>query len=233
MKRNSFFLGVWAGLAATLMLVVTPAHGQLRMPDGTLNTTCETTPRNPPLPVPVPPRFAPGLPKQLGGKVCTAALVTADAIGGAVGWWCPKVAPEKAQLAIYAVKWDAITLPMLLDFATLLMPGTDNATLLLEMQTKYQSLHILDMCNVWNPLATRLNAIYPEPLPLPPPPGTWKAVGGAIFRHADGKLLGVVSGKTAAKDAPCTGVTVSVAGTFVYQPLVGGSTGEATRCVKP
>jgi hypothetical protein len=202
------------------------------MPDGKLNTACGTVPRDPPLAVPPPPRFPPGLPKQLGGKVCTEALVTADAFGGAVGWWCPKVTPEKAQLAIYAITWSAVTLPMLVDLASLGMPGVDPAARLLSMQTKYQSMHINDMCNVWHPLVDRLNAIYPQPLPIPPPPGAWKAYGGAIYRHANGKLIGFLSGKTAAKDAPCVGVTVATAGTFIYQQLVGGPLDEATRCIK-
>lgn len=74
--------------------------------------------------------------------------------------------------------------------------------------------------------------VAPTP-PAPPPPGTWRAVGGTIFRHAAGKLTGVVTGKSAAKDAPCTGLTVARAGTFVYQELTGGTAGEATRCVQP
>lgn len=68
--------------------------------------------------------------------------------------------------------------------------------------------------------------------PAPVPQLGWTAVGGTIFRHANGKLTGVVSGKTAAKDSPCKGVTVSTAGTFIYQELVGGVAGEATRCTK-
>lgn len=220
-------------IALILLFVPLLADAQLVMPDGKLNTFCGAVPRVPPLPVPPPPRSAPGLPKQLKGTVCTEALVTADIKGAAAGWWCPKVTPENAQLALYAVKWDAITLPMLIDFGSLLLPGVDTAVRLLEMQTKYQSLSILDMCDIWNPLAARLNAIYPPPLPLPPPPGSWKAVGGTIFKHANGKLLAPVSGKTAAKDAPCTGATVATAGTFVYQPLVGAPADEATRCIKP
>jgi len=73
----------------------------------------------------------------------------------------------------------------------------------------------------------------PPPPPPPPPDPGWVAVGGTIYKHAGGKLTGVVSGKVAAKDAPCTGVMVSKAGTFVYQELTGGVAGEATRCVKP
>lgn len=87
-----------------------------------------------------------------------------------------------------------------------------------------------------NPPVSQWIGAGPAPCvsPTPPtPPAGWKAYGGAIYRHAAGKLTGVVSGKTAAKDAPCTGLTVSTAGTFVYQELVGGVAGEATRCVKP
>jgi hypothetical protein len=223
--------GAGVGLLVALIFLASSAHAQLTMPDGKLNTTCAAMGREPPLPVPPPPRFAPGLPKQFKGQ-CTEALITGNWKGGAVGWWCPKVTPEKAQIAIYAVTWESLTLPMLIDFGMLLMPGVDNAAKMLEMQTKYQSLSILDMCDIWNPIAARLNAIYPAPLPLPPPPGEWKAYGGTIFKHANGKLTGTVSGKTAAKGTPCKGVTVATAGTFVYQELVGGVAGEGTRCIK-
>jgi hypothetical protein len=224
-----------ASLLGLLLLLSLCAQAQLIMPDGKLNTTCAAMGREPPLPVPPPPRFAPGLPKQFKGP-CTEALITGNWKGGAVGWWCPKVTPEKAQIAIYAVTWESLTLPMLVDFGMLLMPGVDNSAKMLEMQTKYQSLSILDMCDIWNPIAARLNAIYPAPLPLPPPPGVWKAYGGvygAIYKHANGKLASIVSGKRSIAGADCTGVTVATSGSFIYQPLFGGPADEATRCIKP
>jgi hypothetical protein len=84
---------------------------------------------------------------------------------------------------------------------------------------------LLAMRNTW-PL------IPPPPASAPTPQTGWKAYGGTIYRHAGGKLTGFISGKTAAKDAPCVGVTVATAGTFVYQQLVGGPLDEATRCIK-
>jgi hypothetical protein len=233
MKRIGAFLYAMTALAlgGCLGLFSQKAHGQLIMPDGRLNTACATTGREPPLPVPPPPRFAPGLPKQLKGP-CTEALITGNWKGGAVGWWCPKVTPEKAQIALYAVTWERLTLPMLVDFGMLLMPGVDNAEKMKEMQTKYQSLDLLDMCDIWNPIAANLNAIYPAPLPLPPPPGTWKAVGTTIFKYASGRLTGYTSRK-ATKDAPCDGITVVTAGASVYQGLIGGAVDEKTACVRP
>lgn len=215
-------------IVLALLIASAAAQGQLVMPDGRLNTFCGPTPRVPPLALPSP-RLPPGLPKQLGGN-CTPALVTADGVGGAVGWWCPRITPENAQLALYAVKWDAVTLPMLVDFTLLLLPGVDNTAKLLEMQTKYQSLNIRDMCNVWNPLAARLNAIYPPPLPLPQQ--GWKANGTTIFKYASGRLTGATTRK-ATVGAACDGITVVTAGAYTYQGLIGGPADEKTACTRP
>ena len=217
-------------IAFALLISAAAAHGQLTTSDGRLNTFCGPTPRVPPLALPAP-RLPPGLPKQLKGTVCTEALVTADMKGAAVGWWCPRITPENAQIAgPYAVKWDAITLPMLVDFGMLLMPGVDTGAKLLEMQTKYQTLNILDMCDVWHPLVDRLNAIYPPPLPLPQQ--GWKANGTTIFKYASGRLT-VPTSRKATLGAACDGVTVVTAGAYTYQGLVGGPLDEKTACTRP
>jgi hypothetical protein len=215
-------------IALILLCVPLLVSAQLIMPDGKLNTTCATMGREPPLPVPPPPRFAPGLPKQLKGP-CTEFLLTGNWKGGAVGWWCPKITPEKAQIAIYAVTWESLTLPMLVDAGMLLMPFVDTAAKMLEMQTKYQSLSILDMCDIWGPLAPRLNEIYPAPLPLPQQ--GWTAAGTTIFKYANGRLTSATTRK-AMKGAACDGATVVTAGASVYQGLVGGPADEKTACVK-
>lgn len=178
----------------------------------------------------VPAPYPPPLPQQLGGK-CTSIVVEANAKGGAVGWWCARMEPDPAAIHLYAVTWDKVTAPMLIDFARLGLPG-DNSDLIRSMQSKYATLHVADMCDVWIGMRDRLNAIRPAPIPVPTP-GEWKAYGGTIFKHANGKLTSAVTGKTATKGASCKGVTVATAGTFVFQELVGGVVGEATRCVKP
>lgn len=218
------------GLLAALVFA-RPAQAQLRTPDGRLNTACAAEPRVPPLPVP--PKVIPtqaDMPQQLGGQG-TRAVITVNTKGVAAGWWVART--DKVDLYLYAVTW-----PYLLSNPDLLArvaalgvaPGGSSATAAAIGANSEPTLSILDMCDVWGPLAADLNASYPPPLP---PAGTWRAVGGTIFRHAGGKLTGVVSGKTAAKDAPCSGLTVARAGTFVYQELVGGVAGEATRCVQP
>lgn len=214
-----------------LAMFARPAHAQLVMPDGKVNTACAelgTEPRSEPLPVPPAPRLAPGLPKQLGGRVCSEALVTADRFGAAVGWWCPKVTPEKAQLAIYAVTWESITLPMLIDFGLLLMPGVDNGEHVRQMQTKYQSRHILDMCNVWTALAPRLNAIMPAPLPVP---AEWRTLGGTVFTYANGRLTGVTS-KRVAPGVACDERSTATSGARVFKSIVGGPATEVAECLK-
>lgn len=168
-----------------------PAHGQLIMPDGSINTECGPTPRDPPLPVPpmmvpangdlpghlvvtssstVPPSV--DLPTQLGGTG-TRALVDFNAKGVTVGWWVPRVGSVK--LYLYGASWAHLAKnPGLVARLLLLaiMPNADNATLAGIGMAYPPTLHVLDMCDVWNPIAGPLNAIRPGPLPDPPPPPT-------------------------------------------------------------
>lgn len=226
-------LGILAGaVGALLVLSAMPAHAQLRTPDGRLNSTCAAEPRVPPLPVPAKtiPTQA-DMPQQLGGQG-TRAVISVSVKGVAAGWWVRRPA-DKVDLYLYAVTWPYLLAnPDLLARVAALgvAPGGSSATAAAIGANSEPTLNIMDMCDVWGPLVVDLNASYPPPLP---PPGTWRAVGGTIFRHSAGKLTGVVAGKSAAKDAPCTGLTVARAGTFVYQELTGGTAGEATRCVQP
>jgi len=217
-------------LAFLVLVPLSVAHAQFLELDGRLTTVCGPTPRVPPLALPPPLNSAGlGLPKQLGG-VCTEAIVTADGKGGAVGYWCPQVEPEKARLRLFAVQWDKVTLPMVLDFSQLLLLA-DKEAKIADIHRKYQSLHIQDMCDIWHPLVDRLNAVYPPPIPLPPPVGTWKATGGTIFLYANGKLTGVTARK-APVGAACDGVTKATVGPTVYQSLAGGPATEVTGCTK-
>lgn len=231
-------IGCGVVIAFLVLALISPrAHAQLLLPDGKLNGACAAEPIFPPLPVPPPPRSFACLPKQIGGTG-TDYITGTNAKGAALGWWCPQVEPEKARLALFAVKWDAATPAMAADFARLAAHAlarnqTEVQNVAIEMTTRYATLNIRDMCDVWASVVAPLNAIHPASLPPPPPPGTWRSVGGAVFRHANGRLTGSVSGKTAAAGLACTGVTVATAGSFVYQELVGGAVGEATRCAKP
>ncbi len=215
-----------AMLVLLLALAGASASAQLTMPDGRLNATCAPTPRVPPLPVP-PVVARSGLPTQLGGN-CTEALVTADSNGAAAGWWCPQPSPDNARVRLFAVKWSAITLPMLIDFGKLALPLVDREAAITEMNRKYSSLHILDMCDVWNPLVARLNAIYPAPLPAVVP---WVTIGGSIFTSNGTILTGVTPRKVAPGLACRTDVPAVKSGTArSFYPLAGGAPTERVEC---
>ena len=212
-------------LAPLLMLAQTtkPPLSRLLDGDGFLRAC---GPVAPPGPSPAAPSV-PGLPAQLKGP-CTSIVVEANLKGGAVGWWCPKITPETAQIQLYATTWEALTLPMMIDFARLGLPG-DNAELIRSMQVKYATLHVADMCDVWVGLRDRLNASRPVSLPLPDT--GWKAVGTTIFNFANGRLVSS-TGRAATKGARCDGATVATAGANIYQGLVSGPPTEKTACAK-
>ncbi|MGK2898358.1 MAG: hypothetical protein ACSLE9_06695 [Burkholderiaceae bacterium] len=106
-----------------------------------------------------------GLPQQLGGT-CGTAIVEANATGAAAAFWCRNPAPQPATLYLYAVRWSAITAPMLLVYAQQGLPGV-NAERIRAMQAKYQTANVWDMCDVWEPAIARINASMPAPTPVP------------------------------------------------------------------
>lgn len=209
-------------LILALMLACACARGQvnpssviLLEADGKLTKQCGTEPRVPPLAVPPPMNSTGfGVPKQLGGN-CTEAIMTADGVGGAVGWWCAQPEPERARLYLFAVEWDKITMPMVLDFGQLLLMS-DKAARITQMHRTYQSLNIRDMCNIWNPLVDRLNAVYPAPLPVLK---TWTTVGGTVFKSNGTYLLGITTKKVTAGKECLTNVAPIMSGVKVYYPL--------------
>lgn len=225
-----------------------PAHGQLLLPDGSVNGACAPTPRVPPLPVPavaVPAQAdmptqaavtaaagipAPAsLPAQIGGSG-TKAAIDLNAKGAAVGWWVPQVGSVK--LYLYAVTWTHLASNPGLAARLLLLaaaPNRDSATVAAIGVAYAPTLHVLDMCDVWSPLVPALNASKPAPLPAAP---VWTAVGGSIFLVANGRLTAVTTRK-ATKGAACDGATKATVGPRVYQSLTGGSAGEATECARP
>lgn len=176
-------------IALALLFVALPARGQLLLPDGTVNPACAPTPRVPPLPVP--PVSTPAqadmptqavvkvaagvptpveLPAQIGGSG-TKAIIDFNAKGVAIGWWVPKVG--KVDLHLRAVTWQHLLAnPGLAARLVLLAasPSPNSATVAAIGAAYPNTLHILDMCDVWNPLVAELNASKPAPLPPPPPP---------------------------------------------------------------
>lgn len=187
--------------------------------DGRLTKRCGATVRDPPLTLPPPIETTGlGLPKQLLGN-CTEAILTADGKGGAVGYWCAQVDPEKARLRLFAVQWSMVTLPMILDFSSLLiLPNKEQR--IADMHRKYQSLNIRDMCDIWNPLVDRLNAIYPAPLPALK---QWVAIGGSVFTSNGVNLTGLTGRRVAAGVACSATVPPIISGAKVYYPLASAA----------
>jgi len=165
-----------------------------------------------------------GLPKQLGGN-CTEAVLTADGVGGAAAYWCAQPEPELARLRLFAVKWDNVTAPMVLDFTSLFLMSEKSARIV-EIHKKYQTFHIMDMCDIWHPLVDRLNAIYPAPLPAL---NEWVSVGGTVFTSNGAILTGITNKKVAAGVVCMSNVPPIIAGEKVYYPTVVGST-ERVLC---
>lgn len=72
---------------------------------------------------------------------------------------------------------------------------------------------------------------YCDPWNPGPPPSTWKATGGTIFKFASGRLT-VPTVRKATAGAACDGVTKATVGSTAYQSLVGGPSDEVTGCAK-
>lgn len=194
------------------------AHGQMLMPDGFMNPACAALPR--PVPLPVPAASAPtGLPPDLGGS-CTAQIYEINQHGAAAAWWCTtiKAPPADADLWVYAVLWESVTPGMLADWAQLALAGTDKKALILSMSTRYQTLNILDMCDVWSPMVARVNAARPKP-PAPPAaayvvtPGTPRPA----YAVANGKRsLTPTGAATPGQPCDCLALQIVEFGVFRY-----------------
>lgn len=141
---------------------------------------CVLSPPRHALPDPVPRPI--GTPQQLQGS-CTA-VYEANTFGGAVAYWCKQRAPKPPLLYMYAVRWSAVTAEMLTDFAKLGLPGGDNRDRIRDMQAKYQTMHVLDLCEVWGPMRLRIDAARPGGplLPALDPADTW-IVDGPPFTN--------------------------------------------------
>lgn len=168
-------VGAVATLAATLLA---PALAPAQVPWPQL--PCIISPPQHALPNPVPRPV--GTPQQLQGS-CTA-VYEANAIGGAVAFWCRQRAPKPPVLYLYAVRWSAVTPEMLADIAKLGLPGADNRDRIRDMQARHQTQHVLDMCDVWGPMRERIDAARPGGPLLPPmqPTEGW-SVDGPPFQN--------------------------------------------------
>lgn len=235
-----------AGVIAA-MLFGQPAGAQLLTASGMVNTVCDPTPRVPPLPVPPVAVPAAGdmpgamtvsssstiptpaeLPAQTGGAG-TRALVDFNAKGVAVGWWLAKVG--SVRLYLYGATWEHLAKnPGLVARLLLLVanPSPSSATVAAIGAAYPPTLNMLDMCDVWNPLAAPLNTIRPAPLPAQP---VWTALGTVIYKFTGGRVSAVTSRK-ATKGAACDGTTKATVGLTVLQSLVGGPADEVTACTR-
>lgn len=210
-------LAAVAALAAAL-----PARAQIALP----LLPCQDIVAPRPLTTAVRPA---GLPPQLGGS-CTAPIIESNATGAAVAWWCPRAAPQPPLLHLYAVRWDYINATLLLDYATLGLPG-DNAERVRAMTARYQNQSVWDMCDVWEPMRERINAAMPAPAPAP----TWVVAKYSLlptrpaFAVVAGKRSAVSSGR-ATVGKPCDCAAPLVDGLLTWCPA--DSAPLVTQCTR-
>lgn len=144
--------------AAFVLLAIAAAWSAPRAQMTSPLPECVTA-TQPPAPRALPTPAKPiGLPEQFGGS-CTTVLEV-NRIGGAAAFWCKQRAVKPPLLYLYAVEWNAVTPALLADFSHLGTPG-DNRQRIADMQAKYQTRHVLDMCDVWGPARERINAARP------------------------------------------------------------------------
>lgn len=238
---------IWTIVLMFVLALLVDARAQLITADGKVNTVCSPTPRVPPLPVPPVAVPAAGdmpsgmtvsasstiptpaeFPAQIGGTG-TRALIDFNAKGVAVGWWVAKVG--SVRLYLYGATWEHLAKnPGLVARLLLLVanPSPSSATVAAIGAAYPPTFNLLDMCDVWNPIAAPLNMVRPSPLPAQP---TWTATGSTIFKFTAGRISAATSRK-ATRGAACDGVTKATVGLTVYQSLVGGPADEVTGCAR-
>lgn len=138
---------------ATLILVAAaalPASAQTW-----LTTPC--TGIAPPRPVPTTSVKPICLPAPQGAG--TVPVLESNEFGAAAAWWC-KRAGKEPLLYLYAVRWDAVTTALVTDlvFGAL---STGKTAAIQTVTARHQTSHILDMCDVWGPAASRIAAAKP------------------------------------------------------------------------
>ena len=210
-------------LLAALM-VATTAQAQIALP--LLPCMDIVTPR------PVTTALRPaGLPPQYGGT-CSLPIIESNATGAAAAYWCATPPPASPALYLYAVRWSAVTVPMLADFALLGLPG-DNAERIRAMRAKYQTENVWDMCDVWEPMRERINAAMPAPAPARP----WTVAKYSLQTTRPAyPVLNGVRGTTSTSRAPvgatCDCTAPLREGLTTYCPFTGSGTSVAI-CTQP
>jgi hypothetical protein len=159
------------------------------------------------LPTPVKPI---GVPAQMPGGSCDIATIEVNTVGGAVAYWCRRPAPLPPLLYLYAVRWDAVTTPMMIDWMKLGLPG-DDPERIVAMQGKFQTANVMDMCDVWGPARERINAAMPLTLAAP----TWAVAKNSTYldRPAYAYVAGKRSYSSTARakvGAPCDCAAISL-----------------------
>ena len=193
-------------LLAALMFAAT-AQAQIALP--LLPCMDIVTPH--PLTTPLRPA---GLPPQYGGS-CSLPIIESNATGAAAAYWCATPPPAPPALYLYAVRWSAVTVPMLADFALLGLPG-DNAERIRAMRAKYQTENVWDMCDVWQPMRERINAAMPKP-------AVWRVAKNSTyltrpaFPVIAGKRSATATGR-ATVGAACNCAAPVIEGTSTYCP---------------
>ena len=210
-------------LAFILLVLATAAQAQIALP--LLPCQDIVTPR--PLTAAVRPA---GLPPQLSGT-CGTPVLESNTTGAAAAYWCTNPPPAPPALYLYAVRWSAITAPMLADFARLGLPG-DNAARIVAMQAKYQTESVWDMCDVWEPARERINAA------MPGPPSAQAWVVAKYSTQSSRPAYPVINGVRAVASTSRAVVGVAcdcskpiIEGIVTYCPFVGSGTSVAI-CAK-
>ena len=217
-----------------LWVLASSASAQVDLPplfeNGRLTKDCSDTPRATPLPVAqksIPTQAE--MPKQLKGNG-TVAITEVNVHGVAAGWWLRD--GDTVRLRLYAVTWWYLfSHPELIVRLTALViaPGGDAAQAAAIGAAYEPTLNLRDMCDVWNPMVDRLNAVFPPPLPALKP---WVTIGGAIYTSNGTNLTGLTGRRVLAGVSCKPDVPAIITGVKVYYPLAVNTGGAATDRVE-
>lgn len=89
----------------------------------------------------------------------TAPVLESNEFGAAAAWWCKRPGKEPL-LYLYAVRWDAVTTALVTDLVLGALSSGKTAAIQ-NTTAKHQTMHVLDMCDVWGPAASRIAAAKP------------------------------------------------------------------------
>jgi len=99
-------------------------------------------------------------PAEIGGTG-TRSVIELNTTGGAAAWWCP--GPFKPSLALYAVRWDALTDPLRADLAAL-PAAADHLVAIERMRAAHVTMPLASdaLRPVWLPARDRIAAARPH-----------------------------------------------------------------------